>query len=125
VPLPFYIPNVSLGSLSAGSYPLYHVKDQLFDLNNDPFEEVNLFGLNDEKATELRNTLRTELLTFENRPYQEFTDPNVDLTVATENTSILGKVLAGYQGWFNMPTDGSDLNWKHYQTMKPTTIGKH
>ena len=116
VPLPFYIPNVSLGSLSAGSYPLYHVKDQLFDLNNDPFEEVNLFGLNDEKATELRNTLRTELLTFENRPYQEFTDPNVDLTVATENTSILGKVLAGYQGWFNMPTDGSDLNWKHYQT---------
>ncbi|MDG1042376.1 MAG: sulfatase-like hydrolase/transferase, partial [Flavobacteriaceae bacterium] len=116
VPLPFYIQNVSLGSLSAAAYPLYHVKDQLFDLNNDPYEEVNLFGLNDEKATELRNILRTELLTFENRPYQEFTDLNIDLTVATENTSILGKVLAGYQGWFNTSTDGADLNWKHYQT---------
>jgi len=116
VPLPFYIPNVSLGSLSAAAYPLYHVKDQLFDLNNDPYEQVNVFDINDEKATELRYTLRTELLTFDNRPYQEFTDPNIDLTINREDTSILGKVLAGYQGWFNMPSDGSDLNWKHYQT---------
>ena len=116
VPLPFYIPNVSLGSLSAAAYPLYHVKDQLFDLSNDPYEEVNLFDTQFEIATELRNTLRTELLTFIDRPYQEFTDTSVDLTVTTESTSILGKVLAGYQGWFNTPTDGEDLNWKHYQT---------
>ena len=116
VPLPFYIPNVSLGSLSAAAYPLYHVKDQLFDLNNDPYEEVNLFDTQFETATELRNTLRTELLTFIDRPYQEFTDTSVDLTVTTESTSILGKVLAGYQGWFNTPSDGSNLNWKHYQT---------
>ena len=116
VPLPFYIPNVSLGSLSAAAYPLYHVKDQLFDLNNDPYEEVNLFDTQFETATELRNTLRTELLTFIDRPYQEFTDTSVDLTVTTESTSILGKVIAGYQGWFNTPTDGEDLNWKHYQT---------
>ena len=116
VPLPFYIPNVSLGSLSAAAYPLYHVKDQLFDLNNDPYEEVNLFDTQLETATELRNTLRTELLTFIGRPYQEFTDTSVDLTVSTESTSIIGKVLAGYQGWFNTPTDGSNLNWKHYQT---------
>jgi len=116
VPLPFYIPNVSLGSLSAAAYPLYHVKDQLFDLSNDPYEEVNLFDTQFEIATELRNTLRTELLTFIGRPYQEFTDTSVDLTVTTESTSILGKVLAGYQGWFNTPTDGEDLNWKHYQT---------
>ena len=116
VPLPFYIPNVSLGSLSAGAYPLYHVKDQLFDLNNDPYEAVNLYDTQPEKATELRNILRTELLTFIDRPYQEFTDTSIDLTVTTEDTSILGKVLAGYQGWFNTPTDGADLNWKHYQT---------
>ena len=31
-------------------------------------------------------------------------------------TSIIGKVLAGYQGWFNSDSDGSDLDWKHYKT---------
>ena len=116
VPVPYYIPNVSLGGLAAAQYPLYNIKDQLFDLKNDPYEKVNLFDTEPAKATELRNTLRTELLSFPNRPYQEFTDTNVDLSVSTENTSILGKVLAGYQGWFNTPTDGSNRGWQHYKT---------
>ena len=30
------------------------------------------------------------------------------------NNSIEGKILAGYQGWFNAEGDGSKLNWKHY-----------
>ena len=59
---------------------------------------------------------KTTLLTFPNRPYQEFTDVNVDLSVSTKNTSIIGKVLAGYQGWFNTPTDGSNRGWQHYKT---------
>ena len=31
-------------------------------------------------------------------------------------TSIIGKVLTGYQGWFNSDSDGSGLDWKHYKT---------
>ena len=116
VPVPYYIPNVSLGGLAAAQYPLYNIKDQLFDLKNDPYETTNLFNKQPQKSTELRNILRTELLSFPNRPYQEFTDTNVDLSVSTENTSILGKVLAGYQGWFNTPTDGSNRGWQHYKT---------
>ena len=116
VPVPYYIPNVSLGGLAAAQYPLYNIKDQLFDLKNDPYETTNLFNKQSQKSTELRNILRTELLSFPNRPYQEFTDTNVDLSVSTENTSILGKVLAGYQGWFNTPTDGSNRGWQHYKT---------
>ena len=116
VPVPYYIPNVSLGGLAAAQYPLYNIKDQLFDLKNDPYETTNLFNTQPQKSTELRNILRTELLSFPNRPYQEFTDTNVDLSVSTENTSILGKVLAGYQGWFNTPTDGSNRGWQHYKT---------
>ncbi|MCF8272196.1 MAG: sulfatase-like hydrolase/transferase [Flavobacteriaceae bacterium] len=118
VSLPYYIPNTSLGSLGAASYPLYHQKDQLFDLANDPYETTNLFELNPEKATEMRNLLRSKLLTFPNRPYQEFTDTSIDLTVAAvsnEPTSIIGKILAGYQGWFNTPTDGSNRGWNHYR----------
>jgi len=30
------------------------------------------------------------------------------------NNSIEGKILAGYQGWFNAKGDGSNLKWKHY-----------
>ena len=119
VPLPYYIPNVSLGSLAANQYPLYNVKDQLFDLNSDPYETINLFNSEPEKATELRNILRTELLSFPQRPYQEFTDTSIDLTVSNLTTSIIGKVLTGYQGWFNSDSDGSHPNlhcWKHYKT---------
>jgi predicted outer membrane repeat protein len=116
VPLPYYIPNVSLGGLAAAQYPLYNIKDQLFDLKNDPYETTNLFNKQPQKSTELRNILRTELLRFPNRPYQEFTDVNVDLSVSIKNTSIIGKVLAGYQGWFNTPTDGSNRGWQHYKT---------
>ncbi len=116
VPLPYYIPNASLGGLAAAQYPLYHEKDQLFDLKNDPYETSNLFNTQPQKATEFRNILRTELLSFPNRPYQEFTDTSIDLAISNEATSIIGKVLTGYQGWFNTPTDGSNRGWNHYKT---------
>ena len=41
------------------------------------------------------------------------------------NNSIEGKILAGYQGWFNASGDGSGLGWKHYSNregFKPGSI---
>ena len=73
VALPYYIQNVSLASLSAGQYPLYNVKDQLFDLVNDPYETTNLFDANPIKANEMKALLTEKLVLFPNRPYGEFT----------------------------------------------------
>lgn len=33
--------------------------------------------------------------------------------------SLFGKVLCGYQGWFNTPGDGANLGWRHYGFEKP------
>jgi len=38
-----------------------------------------------------------------------------DLEVAeVDNNSLDGKVMFGYQGWFNHPDDGADLGWVHW-----------
>lgn len=42
------------------------------------------------------------------KPYERTTAPGID------RTTLTGKVVAGYQGWFNTPTDGAGLGWKHY-----------
>lgn len=46
------------------------------------------------------------------KPKEEEDD---EVIVEELNTTILGKVIAGYQGWFNAEGDGADLGWKHYQ----------
>ena len=41
-------------------------------------------------------------------------DPLTKESFPQTNNSIEGKILAGYQGWFNAKGDGSNLKWKHY-----------
>lgn len=31
-----------------------------------------------------------------------------------DNTTLHGKIMVGYQGWFNCPDDGANLGWKHW-----------
>ncbi|MGL5020295.1 MAG: glycoside hydrolase family 71/99-like protein, partial [Luteolibacter sp.] len=33
---------------------------------------------------------------------------------AVDTTTLKGKVMAGYQGWFNTPDDGAGLGWTHW-----------
>jgi hypothetical protein len=40
--------------------------------------------------------------------------PGASLKAAETFDSFHGLVIAGYQGWFNAPTDGAGQGWKHY-----------
>lgn len=40
-----------------------------------------------------------------------------------DTTSLTGKVMVGYQGWFNCPSDGANLGWKHWARNRKAPFG--
>ena len=42
------------------------------------------------------------------------TQGDVARTDVVPNISMTGKVMSGYQGWFNAPTDGANRGWRHW-----------
>src|SRR5690349_453062 len=38
---------------------------------------------------------------------------------AVDSTTLDGKVLFGYQGWFRTPGDGSNVGWSHWSRSAP------
>ncbi|MHC4808143.1 MAG: hypothetical protein ACYTBX_18065 [Planctomycetota bacterium] len=39
----------------------------------------------------------------------------VDFDSRVDCNTLTSKIMAGYQGWFNCPTDGADLGWTHWK----------
>jgi arylsulfatase A-like enzyme len=71
---PYYVRNSSLGYYAATNNSHYFEKDQLYDLKNDPTEQVNVVSQNTAKVNELKLKLKLKLETFYGRPYGEFYD---------------------------------------------------
>ena len=51
------------------------------------------------------------------KPYSGPSVPGVDTSTLT------GKVMAGYQGWFNCEGDGADLGWTHWSRNRSEQFG--
>jgi arylsulfatase A-like enzyme len=74
--IPYYTRNSHLGYHAALMSPNYHIKDQLYDLVNDPGEHNNVVEIFPEKVDEMRNMLIEFLESFPDRPYGEFVQAN-------------------------------------------------
>jgi arylsulfatase A-like enzyme len=70
---PYLTNNSHLGYHAARNNPHYFEVDQLYDLNADSAETVNLVDDHPEVVQQMRELLSEYLLTFENRPFGEFT----------------------------------------------------
>jgi len=70
---PYLTQNSHLGHYAAKNNPHYFELDQLYDLQADSAETVNVINQNSEVLAQMRILLSDYLLSFENRPFGEFT----------------------------------------------------
>ena len=47
----------------------------------------------------------------------------VGSTSGVDTSTLTGKVMCGYQGWFNCEGDGADLGWTHWARHRDKTFG--
>ncbi len=71
--LPYLTNNSHLGYYASKNNPHYFEVDQLYDLKTDSAETVNVVDQHPEVLQELRELLSEYLLSFEDRPFREFT----------------------------------------------------
>jgi len=70
--LPYYIVNSHLGYHAALLNQHYFEKDQLYNLNIDPTEQVNVFDSNPDQVNDMKKLLVDKLKTFPGREYGDF-----------------------------------------------------
>jgi hypothetical protein len=77
---------------------------QLYHLVDDPAETTNLYRQHP-RIVERLEALLKEIV---ERGRSRVATPQSDAS------TLQGKVMVGYQGWFNCPGDGAELGWKHW-----------
>ena len=88
---------------------------QLYNLSDDPGEQNNLF----QQHTDIVSRLTSELDQVVEDGSSRVSKSNAgDKKSPVDRSTLTGKVMCGYQGWFNCEGDGSQLGWKHWARKK-------
>jgi arylsulfatase A-like enzyme len=77
---------------------------QLYNLAEDPSEAVNLYKAQPQIVKRLKAAM--DRITGG--------EPSPHPSVEVDRSTLKGKVMVGYQGWFNCEGDGADLGWTHW-----------
>lgn len=81
-------------------------RGQLYNLADDPFEEKNLYQLHPDIVSRLTVLLNDTVKNQNTR--------STIRSQAVNRGTLKGKVMCGYQGWFNCEGDGMELGWTHW-----------
>ena len=90
---------------------------QLYNLANDLGETRNLYAENPKIVARLKAEMKRIVDAGRSRPVTKnevlrpYDGPSVS---GVDTTTLTGKVMCGYQGWFNCEGDGADLGWTHW-----------
>jgi arylsulfatase A-like enzyme len=88
---------------------------QLYDLENDPGEQQNRYAEEPQRVAAALAVLDQTKTRPAPRPASQI--EKVDAS------TLDGKVMCGYQGWFNVPADGMRLGWKHWARRAKDDLG--
>jgi arylsulfatase A-like enzyme len=81
-PRPYYVANSGLGYYTQSDYPHYYDDDQLYNMNSDPTERTNLYGLYPAQAYDLKKRLAGYMSQIPDRPFREFDDASTEFSPA-------------------------------------------
>ena len=82
---------------------------QLYNLARDPSEKENLYQRYPEIVAQLTDTLQR---TIESEASRKI--PHEPFPATVDRSTLVGKVMCGYQGWFTCEGDGAEIGWKHW-----------
>ena len=86
---------------------------QLYQLTTDLSERTNLYS----RQPAIVQRLQAELKQIVDRGRHR------EQASANNANTLRGKVMVGYQGWFNCPGDESNLGWKHWARHRREPFG--
>ena len=86
---------------------------QLYNLADDIGETRNLCSKHPAVVARLKAELKKTVDDGRSRPK----------TVRVDTSTLNGKVMVGYQGWFNCEGDGAKLGWRHWASDRKQPFG--